>query len=212
MPVGLGRDSRIASRFGLLVAVLTLVAGCHEGRPLGPPIPTGATTLGGTTMSSAPPPPPGWNVHVATPTSQQQAQDTILGYLRKTLDALPPGTVIDGSRYGSAGSTTPCQGKPHSDTELFSSIGDLKSPPGTDPKLLVGQIGDIWKSWGWWVFERDGTYKPNRSGFSPDGYELQIAVPAVPGPPSIIGNSPCFPRDLARDDISFPTTITAGSN
>jgi hypothetical protein len=213
MSATLRHGSRAAKRIGLVMAAAgLLIVGCHASQPLGPPTPTGATILGGSTMASTPAPPPGWNVHVVTPESQQQAQETVLGYLRKTLSALPPGTVIDGSRYGSAGSTAPCEDKPHSQTELFSSVGDLKPPEGTDPAHLVGQIGDIWKSWGWWVFERDGTYKPNRSGYSPDGYELQVAVPAVPGPPSIIGNSPCFPRELVREDLPFPTKIAAGNS
>ena len=74
---------------------------------------------------------------------------------------------------------------------------------------LVAAAGDVWKSWGWWVFERDGMYKPNLSGYSPDGYELHIGVPGLPGPPNITGTSPCFPHDIARDDLPFPTTITA---
>ncbi|MGB8389639.1 hypothetical protein [Mycobacterium sp.] len=45
-------------------------------------------------MTSTPPPPPGWKSHVDVPTSQQQAQDTVLKYLKKTLDALPAGTRL----------------------------------------------------------------------------------------------------------------------
>ncbi len=163
-------------------------------------------------MTSTPPPPPGWQVHVNVPTSQQQAQDTVLGYLKKTLAALPPGVVFDATRYGSAGSTAPCN-----DARLntnppkeFSATGDLTLPPAVDAGKLIAEVGDIWKSWGWWVFERDGMYKPNRSGFSPDGYELHIGVPGLPGPPNLTGTSPCFPYDIARDDLPFPTTITAG--
>ena len=161
-------------------------------------------------MTSIPPTPPGWTVHVNVPTSQQQAQDTVLGYLKKTLDALPPGVVFDASRYGSAASTSPCGDQPNPPTKEFAATGDLKLPPGVDSRQLIAQVGETWKSWGWWVFERDGMFKPNRSGFSPDGYELHIEVPGKPGPPNITGTSPCFARDIARDDLPFPTTITAG--
>jgi len=163
-------------------------------------------------MTSAPPPPPGWQVHVNVPTSQQQAQDTVLGYLKKTLNALPAGTVYDASRYSGGTSAVPCNDAPLNTKPPveFSATGDLRLPPGLDAGKLIAQVGDVWKSWGWWVFERDGMYKPNRSGFSPDGYELHIGVPAVPGPPNITGTAPCFPHDIARDDLPFPRTITAG--
>jgi len=158
-------------------------------------------------------PPPGWQAHVNVPTSQQQAQDTVLGYLKKTLGALPAGVVFDAGRYGSAASTAPCNDAPLNThpPKQFSATGDLKLPPGLDAGKLIAQVGDVWKSWGWWVLQRDGMSKPNRSGFSRDGYELHIEVPAVPGPPNITGTSPCFGHDIARDDLRFPTTITAGA-
>jgi len=136
----------------------------------------------------------------------------VLEYLKQTLSALPPGTIIDATRYGSAGSTAPCNDallntNPFKD---FAATGDLTLPPRVDTGKLIAEVGDIWTSWGWWVFERDGMYKPNRSGFSTDGYELHIGVPGPPGPPNITGTSPCFPHDIARDDRPFPTTITAG--
>jgi hypothetical protein len=168
----------------VFIAAGLLVVGCHARQPLGPPTPTGATTLGGPAMTSVPPPPPpGWQVHVNVPTSQQQAQDTVLGYLKKTLDALPPGVVFDATRYGSAGSAAPCNDAPSNTNppKEFSATGDLTLPPGVDAGKLIAQVGDIWKSWGWWVFERDGMYKPNRSGFSPDGYELHVGVPGSRG-------------------------------
>lgn len=188
----------------------SLLVGCHANQPLGPPTPTGATILGGPTMPP-PPPPAGWSVHTETPTSQQEAQDTVLRYLKETINELPPGVVFDATRYGAAGGNTPCEDKPHSATELFSATGDLRLPPGSDVGTFIAQVGDIWKSWGWWVYERDGRYKPNRAGLPPDGYELFIEVLAVPGPPHLIGTSPCFPTEIVRDDLPFPTTITAGA-
>ncbi|RIT31733.1 hypothetical protein D2E73_08500 [Mycobacteroides abscessus] len=157
-----------------------------------------------------PTPPPGWEAHEVTPASQQQAQDTVLGYLKKTLAALPPGTAFDASRY-SGGSTAPCEDDPAKNPPVsFSATGDLKLPPGVESGQFVAEVGDVWKSWGWWVYERDGTYKPNRVGSSPDGYELYVGVPGLPGAPHISGTSPCFPHDLARADLPFPVVITAG--
>jgi hypothetical protein len=195
--------SMIAAVAGLLLV------GCHANQPLGPPTPTGATILGGSTMPP-PPPPPGWTQHTEIPTSQQQAQDTVLGYFQKTLNALPPGTSFDASRY-SGGGDVPCTDAPlEADSPVeYSVTGDLVLPHGVDVATFIAQVGDIWKSWGWWVYERDGMYKPNRAGLPPDGYRLFIEVPAVPGPPHIIGTSPCFPYSIARPNLSFPTTITA---
>jgi hypothetical protein len=163
-------------------------------------------------MTSTPAPPPGWESHVAVPTSQQQAQDTVLGYLRKTLNGLPEGTVIDATRYGRAGTTAPCNDAPLATNppEEFSTIGQLK-PPGDDFDQIIAVVGDTWKTWGWWVFERNDFRKPNRFGYGPDGYILQIKVSSPPGhPPTIIASSPCFPNEISRDDLPFPRMITAG--
>ena len=210
MPAVFRRTPRQTLRLLVLLAAGLLIISCHAKQTLGPPVPTGATILGGSTVTSTPPPPPGFEVHVNTPTSQQQAQDTVLGYLKKTLDALSPGVAFDATRFGSAGSTAPCNDAPLNTNppKNFTATGDLTLPPGVDAGKLIAQVGDIWKSWGWWVFERDGMYKPNRSGYSPDGYELHIGVPGLPGPPNITGTSPCFAHDIARDDLPFPTTIT----
>jgi hypothetical protein len=46
---------------------------------------------------------------------------------------------------------------------------------GNDPNDVIakiGKIGDIWKSWGWYVIERDGFQKPYRVGYAPDGYSF----------------------------------------
>jgi hypothetical protein len=211
MPVVLRRTAHRASRLVVLAVAALMTLSCHAGPPLGPPIPTGATILGGPSMTSTPPTPPGFTVHVAVPASQQQAQDTVLKYLKKTLGALPPGIVFDASRYGAAGSTAPCGDAPLNTNppKDFAATGDLKLPPGVDGAKLIAEVGDVWQSWGWWVFERDGMYKPNRSGFSPDGYELHIGMPGLPGPPNITASSPCFPHDIARDDLPFPSTISA---
>jgi hypothetical protein len=127
--------------------MLTTTAGCGHQSPLGPRTPTGATNLGGPAVTSASPPPPGWTTHPAIPTSQQQAQDTILGYLKKTLQALPPGTALDATRYSGATNTPPCKdvetGKP---PVSLTTIGELNLPAGVDPVGVVARLGDTWKS------------------------------------------------------------------
>jgi hypothetical protein len=203
---------RAVARAGASAALLAaLAAGCVQHSRLGPHIPTGATILGGPAMTSASPPPPGWTERPAVPTSQQQAQDTVLGYLKKTLRALPSGTTLDATRYSGGTNTAPCQdvetGMPPSD---FTTIGELKLPAGISPDIAIAKTGDTWKSWGWYVIERDGFYKPNRFGYGPDGYRLQIMAAPQPGyPPSLQGISPCFPGNLPNDRSPFPMVLTA---
>ncbi|MBS4727645.1 hypothetical protein MSM1_04550 [Mycobacterium sp. SM1] len=203
------RHSRLARAAVVLLAGV-LAGGCTHPSRLGPPIPSGATIIGGPDMTSYPPPPPGWKERPVIPTSQQQAQDTILGYLKKTLRALPAGTTLDATGYG-VPNTPPCE-----DVETgippvtFSTIGALKLPAGVDPDAIIAKVGDIWKSWGWYVIEREGFYKPNRFGYGPDGYRLQIMAPASPGyPPTFEGISPCFPGDLPDDRSAFPMVLKA---
>jgi hypothetical protein len=193
----------------LLVAIL--VAACAHRSPLGPPTPTGATILGGPDKTSAPPPPPGWTLRPAVPVSVQQAQDTIIGYLTKTLRAMPPGTVVDATRYSGGTNTPPCQ-----DTETgsspvsFTTIGELKPPPGINFDAIIASASAIWKKWGWYVLERDGFYKPNQFGYGPDDYRLQItAAPQAGYPPTIQAVSPCFAESLSRDHSPFPMVLRA---
>ncbi|MEM6109517.1 hypothetical protein AAHS21_25285 [Mycobacterium sp. 050272] len=161
-------------------------------------------------MESTPPPPPGWKLEPVIPKTQQQAQDTVIGYLKKTLAALPPGTTLDASRYSGGGTVHPCKdvetGTPPME---FATNGDLTLPAGVDTSTIVAKAGDIWKSWGWQVYERDGFYKPNRFGYAPDGYILQIIARYQPGyAPTLQGVSPCFPPDLPAERSPFPTILT----
>lgn len=196
------------------VAALTaavFVAGCgHSGR-LGPATPTGATILGGPNMTSAAPPPPGWTERPVIPTSQQQAQDTVIGYLKKTLQALPAGITLDATRYSGGTNTAPCKDvETGTSPNNFTTIGELKLPDGTSPDSVIAQAGEVWKHWGWYVTERDGFYKPNQFGYGPDGYRLKIMAPAKPGyPPSLEAISPCFPATLPDNRSPFPTILTA---
>ncbi|POX97509.1 hypothetical protein C3469_23940 [Mycobacterium kansasii] len=203
------RPSRLRILTALLIAML--VGACSHGSPLGQPTPTGATVLGGTPMESAPAPPPGWKLQPVVPETQQQAQDALIGYLTKTLQNLPPGTTIDATRYSGGANTVPCKDVISGTPPLeLSTVGDLKPPPGADVDAIIAKTGDIWKSWGWYVFERDGFYKPNRFGYSPDGYSLSIEATSRPGyPPTLGGVSPCFPPDVPNDRSPFPMILTA---
>lgn len=188
-----------------------LTVGCHTEQPLGPPIPTGATILGGSTMTSAPRP-----AGVESGCRHADESATSPGHgariPQKTLTALPPGIAFDASRYSGGTTAVPCNDSPLNTNPPveFTATGDLTVPSEVDADKLITQTGDIWKSWGWWVFERDDFRKPNRFGYSPDGYTFQIRASNPPGyPPSVIATSPCFPHDIARDDIPFPRTVTA---
>lgn len=162
-------------------------------------------------MASVPPPPPGWSPKEVVPQSQQQAQETVLNYLQRTLRALPSGTVIDSAGYVGNGKNMWCEDEPDDPKTVptrFQTIGDLTVPGGMDTDALVRRVGDTWRSWGWYLFERDGFTKPNRFGYGPDGYRLQIQAANPPKyPPTLQASSPCFPGDVARDDVAFPAVI-----
>ncbi|SRX92132.1 hypothetical protein [Mycobacterium shimoidei] len=144
------------------------------------------------------------------PSSQQEAQDTVLHYLQKTVDGLPPGTVLDSTDFRGGGNV-PCDddymgpGKPPSEYEYWTHVN---GPPGTAPDELIVRAGDLWRSWGFNVIERSGFEKPNRFGYAPDGYKLHIDAAYPPGyPPTLIVSSPCFSGDLVREDIPAPKVI-----
>lgn len=161
---------------------------------------------------TSPPPPPGWKLQPVIPKSQQQAQETVLEYLKKTLRALPAGAVLDATGYAGPGYNHPCDDNDTSPSAPhdFNTVRELKLPASTDPHKIVTQTGDIWRSWGWYVIERDGFRTPNRFGYAPDGYRLQIVIGAVDGVgPTVSAISPCFPGDLVSDDISIPMVIRA---
>lgn len=159
-------------------------------------------------MTSVPPPPDGWELKVVVPESQQQAVDTLIGYFTKTLAELPAGTVFDRTRY-LGGYNVPCDdrvsGKPD---YMFAPRFDASFPDGTDFAAIIATTGEIWKRWGWNVIERDGFDKPNRFGYAPDGYYLQIVTAYPPGyPPTLAGGSPCFRGELMRDDVAVPVKL-----
>jgi hypothetical protein len=90
----------------------------------------------------------------------------------------------------------------------FSTVGDLRPPAGTELGAIVAQVGDIWKSWGWQVYERDGFYEPNRFGYAADGYSLSIEATSRPDyPPTLGGVSPCLAAEAPEDRSPFPMIL-----
>ncbi len=201
---------RTLAPIACLAAVLAL-SGCGNGGDLGPPNPTGATDIGGPNMST----PVGGEPKEVPPQNQQQAQDTLLGYIRQTLRALPPGYALDATRFGGTGSgNVGCDDnatRPDAPTR-FNATGDLTVPPGVDNAAIAEAFGEVWRSWGWHVYTDDEFRKPNQFGVSPDGYRFRVVARAVTGQaPGFEGSTPCFPGNLASDDIPFPAVIDAES-
>lgn len=148
------------------------------------------------------------------PANEKEARDTVLKYLQMSVDALPQGSSLDGARYVVGTGTTYCDDEPkdHSSPIHFEDWRDINLPPGTNFNAIISHLGDVWKRWGWQVLERDGFTKPNRFGYAPDGYTLQIeARPDSKFAPSLIGASPCFPGDLRDDSLPRNPTVISQS-
>jgi hypothetical protein len=155
------------------------------------------------------------------PKTTQQAQDAVYQYYQKTLISLPNGYALDNSRYGGKGAkggsgvnVVACNDNadPNTTPARYSDSRVVVAPPGTNYTALIARLGEIWRSWGWKVEERDGFDKPNRFGSAPDGYELIIepsARDAENRPPTLTGVSPCFPGDKTRyEPIPDPHLVT----
>ena len=142
----------------------------------------------------------------------RRMQSTIAAHLRQTLAALPPGAVIDAARFTGAGHYSPCDDVPWGPATpvRFHTIGELKLPGTITVAEAVTAVGEQWRRWGWQVVEREGFATPNRFGYSPDGYRLQIVTGAAGHPATVQGSSPCFPRPVAGEEVAFPQIITAG--
>ena len=152
-------------------------------------------------------------VFAMTPGSQEQVQHAVVDHLKRTLAALPPGTVLDATRFPGAGHNSYCTDGDSGPSAWmrFHTIGELALPQDGDATDTIATVGDIWRHWGWQVDERDGFRRPNRFGYGPDGYRLQIVAAAAPGhPPTLQASSPCFPRQIARDDIPIPQVLRIG--
>lgn len=147
------------------------------------------------------------------PASQQEAQDTVLQLLQQTANVLPSGTTLDGSRYRIGKMDRYCEDNPEGpDSPVhIEDWRDVKLPPGSDFDTVITQTGDTWKQWGWQVIERDGFERPNRFGYTPDGYVLHLeARNNVGAGPLLIATSPCYPGNLRSDIPRNPPVIGQG--
>jgi hypothetical protein len=205
---------RAAARWVAAVGIVGgAVLGCSESPPLGPAVPTGATELEGSPMTSGPPPPPGWHLNEVTPSSEQEAHSSLLTYVKRTIAALPPGTTFDSGAFVGSGATPWCDDQPDDPATApvrLQALGDIKVPDGMAPEEIISAAGQTWRSWGWYVYQRDDFKSPNQFGYGPDGYRLQIEVSNPPSyPPTLTAISPCFPGNLVRDELQFPRVVTA---
>lgn len=206
------RTATYAVAAAILMAGLLLISSCRSQSPesLGPSVPSGATEIPGGPMEQTPTP-----SSPKIPGSQQEAQDTVNRYLQETIDALPKGSSLDGTRYAIGDGATYCDDNP-SGTDAPVHVEDWRDialPPGTDYSALINQTGEVWKQWGWQVIERDGFSKPNRFGYAPDGYVLQIeSRPDPTQAPSLIASSPCFPGNLRSNDVQRIPVISQKSS
>lgn len=144
------------------------------------------------------------------PGSQREALNTVLQYLQRTVDGLPPGTMLDGTdaRGGANLSCDDNYSGPGSGPTEYIVATDVVGPAGLKPTDLIARTGDLWRNWGFTVVERDGFEKPNQFGYPPDGYRVQIEA-AYPAdyPPTLTVTSPCFPGGLRRDNLPIPPVI-----
>lgn len=196
------RHHRRINRILGAIAVILLLPGCSptSTKPTDAVIRSvGAGTADNIPKPSAP----------RVPSSQQEAQDTVISYLQKTVDSLPRGTKLDATDFR-GGANMSCEDEPMTDTPptRFEYWTHVTADNGASTDDLITKTGDTWRSWGADVKERDDFRKPNRFGYLPDGYELQIKGAAKPGyPPTLIVTSPCFPGQVARRDIPSPRVI-----
>lgn len=129
--------------------------------------------------------------------------------LQKTVDVLPAGSSLDGSRYQVGTMDRYCENDPAGTTSAVhvEDWRDVQLTNDVDADAVITQTADIWRQWGWRVIERDGFEKPNRFGYTPDGYVLHLEA-RDRGGPLLIGSSPCYPNGLQADTPRNPTLIT----
>ena len=197
----------------LAAIVAVLVVACSPTESKGPPdsaSPTGATPIPGGPMETTP-----TAASPKVPGSQQEAIDTVLGYLQRTVDGLPPGTELDSSD-ARGGANLSCDddntGSGSGPTEYVVATHVI-APAGVKPTDLIAKTGDLWRTWGAKVMQREGFEKPNQFGYPSDGYRVQIEA-AYPAnyPPLLTVVSPCFAGDLRQDGIPAPSAVIRQTN
>lgn len=149
---------------------------------------------------------------VDAPTSRRKAQQKLYEYMSNTLQYLPEGIALDNTRYeGAGGGVDTCDDRIDSENApiFYYDSRDMHVPKGIEYNDLISKVGEIWRGWGWSVEERDGTYKPNRQGKSPEGYTLNIQAGYPVGyPPTMDGNTPCFSPQFRHEPVPIPRVIT----
>lgn len=136
------------------------------------------------------------------PTSQQEAQDTVLRYLQQTLDVLPPGSSLDGSRYRIGRMDKYCEDDlagPDSPVHM-EDWRDVKLPPGTDFNAVIARTGKIWEQWGWQVIERTASRSRTASATTQMATcSIRKRGTRLEPAPFLIGSSPYYPGSLRTD-------------
>lgn len=196
----------MARRTVVLVALTTLfvTTGCSSTSPGAQPAhrPTASAGTAAPVVNPAnpapPSAPPASSTAVRVPADQQDAQDGVTRYLQQTLDALPKGTTLDGTRYVTGPDAVACDDA----TVRVQDSRDVDAPSATDVTRLIGKTGDLWRQWGWNVDDTADQGRASRVGHTPDGYEVRIEAAAEQKQrPTIVASSPCFAAGLRENDI-----------
>lgn len=139
---------------------------------------------------------------VSRPTVQQE----VVGYLEKTVNALPPGTYLDGSAMPVGGRTAGCpDADPAKPTVRFEISMTVVTSPPMRSDAIASQAAALWRSWGVPITTTRGAARPGWTAEPRPGYRLQIAADQ---PPTISVASVCFPDDAVLRDLPFPAVIS----
>ncbi len=79
------------------------------------------------------------------PASQLEAQETVNHYMLDTINALPRGAALDGTRYVPVSRTIHCEDDPPVHLEDWR---DMTFPPGTDFNAVINQTGETGRAGG----------------------------------------------------------------
>lgn len=186
-----------------VVAVMAmLVVACSPAESKDPPSPanpSGVIPIPGGPMESTP-----TASSPKVPDSQQEAQDTVLQYLQRTVDGLPPGTTLDSSDARGGGNLS-CDDNytgPGSGPTEYIAATHVVAPAGVKPADLISKTGDLWRSWGLQVMQREGFEKPNQFGFHPTATASRSKRPIQPI------TRPCSPSYPLVSPVTSETTTS----
>jgi hypothetical protein len=81
------------------------------------------------------------------------------------------GTAFDTGDYSGTGDNNHfCDDKfsgPGKPSMNLGTAGDIAFPAGTSLCAMIVMTGDTSRSWGWYVYQRDGFEKPDQFGYAP---------------------------------------------